>query len=137
MGSSHTVVRATLTAPSWTRADAHQFKPRLREAMHDVLPSHVWERDSKDSFTSHAYQGLRRNAPAIRDLLTTSRLAESGIVDSAPALVALERAVDGRTAPLGALAHLITAEMWVRSLEHAPTWWTTTPQPVTVREEPR
>ncbi|MFV2198216.1 albusnodin/ikarugamycin family macrolactam cyclase, partial [Nocardiopsis sp. LOL_012] len=127
----NTVVRATLAAPSWTRADAYRFKPRLREAMHGLLPPQVGERDSKDSFTTHAYQGLRRNAPAIEDLLATSQLAEAGLVDTAPALAALERAADGRPAPLGALAHLITTEMWARSLHEAPSWWADTPHPAT------
>jgi hypothetical protein len=89
----------------------------------------VLERRTKDSFTTHAYTGLRRNAPAIRTMLATSHLANAGLLT--PAMAALNRAVDGRTAPLGALAHLITAEMWVRSLDAEPTWWTTTPNPST------
>lgn len=119
----NTVVRATLAAPSWSRADAHRFKPALHQAMAGFLPTGAWERSSKDAFTAHAYQGLRRNAPAIRDLLATTRLGEFGVLDIIPVSAALDRAVDGRTAPLGALAQIITTEMWLRSLEHEPTWW--------------
>ncbi|MFE7461737.1 albusnodin/ikarugamycin family macrolactam cyclase [Nocardiopsis terrae] len=128
----NTVVRATLTAPSWSRADAHRFKPTLHRAMAGLLPPGVWERSSKDAFTTHAYQGLRRNAPAIRDLLTTPRLRELGALDISPVLAALGRAVDGRTAPLGALAQIITTEMWLRSLEHEPIWWAPTHTTATV-----
>ncbi|WP_285729290.1 albusnodin/ikarugamycin family macrolactam cyclase [Nocardiopsis sp. ATB16-24] len=132
----NTLVRATLAAPSWTRADAHRFKPTLRQAMTGVLPSGVWERESKDAFTTHAYQGLRHNASAIRDLLTTAYLGELGVIETAPVLAALDRAVDGRTAPLGALAQIITTEMWMRSLKDEPTWWPHTHRTATVGERP-
>lgn len=131
----NTTVRATLAAPSWSRADAHRFKPTLHQAMTGLLPPEVWERSSKDAFTTHAYQGLRRNAQTIRDLLTTSRLGGLGALDTTPVLAALDRAVDGRTAPLGALAQVITTEMWLRSLEHEPTWWA--PAPSTAKAEGR
>lgn len=117
------VVRATLAAPSWSRADSHRFKPTLRMAMADFLPSEIGERSSKDSFTTHAYQGLRHNFPAIHELITSTRLGELGLLDTTPVIAALNRAVNGRTAPLGALAQIITTEMWMRSLDHEPEWW--------------
>ncbi|WP_435109994.1 albusnodin/ikarugamycin family macrolactam cyclase [Nocardiopsis synnemataformans] len=130
------LVRATLTAPSWTRADAYRFKPTLRQAMTGVLPPGVWERASKDAFTTHAYQGLRRNASVMRDLLTTAHVGELGVIETTPVLAALSRAVDGRTAPLGALAQVITTEMWVRSLADEPAWWTQAHHTATVGERP-
>ncbi|MEV2276995.1 albusnodin/ikarugamycin family macrolactam cyclase [Nocardiopsis sp. NPDC049922] len=128
------VVRATLAAPSWTRGHVHRFKPQLHAALADLLPPALLKRRTKDSFTTHAYEGLRRHAPAIRTLLEDAHLADVGIVDPAPALAALNRAVDGRAAPLSALAHLVTAELWVRTLAEAPAWWTTTPTPTGSRE---
>ncbi len=125
----NSVVRATLTLPSWQRAAARQLKPQLRAAMAGRLPESILTRRTKATFTSHGYAGLRAHREELRALLEGSRLAALGLLDSAKAIAALERGAEGLPTSLAALDSVLAAEAWSQAGPHTGTWWRTRREP--------
>ncbi|MEV4443761.1 asparagine synthase-related protein, partial [Streptomyces sp. NPDC049577] len=121
------VIRACLAVPADQRGAPGRYKPLLEAAFtgSGVLPPFVLARTTKGGFNALAYQGLRENAPALRDLLgPSSRLAALGLVTSQPVHAALERAAAGQPTAQGALHLVVAAEVWLRQLAEAPVrWW--------------
>ncbi|MFI9240969.1 asparagine synthase-related protein [Streptomyces sp. NPDC053079] len=104
-----------------------RYKPLLEAAFtgSGVLPPFVLARTTKGGFNALAYQGLRRHAPVLRDLLgPSSRLAALGLVTSQPVGGALERAAAGQPTAQGSLHLVVAAEVWLRQLAETPVrWW--------------
>ncbi|MQT03052.1 asparagine synthase [Streptomyces jumonjinensis] len=121
------VVRACLAVPADQRGAPGRYKPLLASAFAGtgVLPGFVLTRVTKGGFNALAYEGLRRHAGQLRDLLgPTSRLAALGLAAEAPVDAMLKRAAAGQPTAQGAL-HLVTsAEIWLRQLDtaHTPVW---------------
>ncbi|MEV0681365.1 asparagine synthase-related protein [Actinosynnema sp. NPDC050436] len=75
------VLDAVLSVQAHHRSTPWQYKRLLAEAMRGILPEPLRRRQTKGDFSAEAYDGLRRNAAAVRDLFADSLLAERGLVD--------------------------------------------------------
>ncbi|CAK7288455.1 asparagine synthase-related protein [Streptomyces misionensis] len=118
------VVDVCHAIPGWQRARPGDFKPLARAAFTGSVPAFLLNRRTKTAFTGSVYAGLRSNAPVLRRLLTGSLLAQSGLLDAAQAVAALEAAVRGEPAPLAGLHTLIVTELWLATLPLTrETWW--------------
>jgi asparagine synthase (glutamine-hydrolysing) len=119
------VLRLCLAVPSTERAHPGRYKPLLG-AMRGVVPDFVLNRTTKGLMNTVCFDGIRRQAKALRELLgPTSRLAEAGLLDPHRPAEALERARMGLPTPLGAIHLAVTVETWWRGLRttDASTWW--------------
>ncbi|OEV09319.1 hypothetical protein AN218_23085 [Streptomyces nanshensis] len=118
------VVDACHAIPGYARTQPDDFKPLARAAFTGVVPDYLLQRRTKTPFTGSLYAGLRANAPALRGILSSSRLAQTGLIDGSKALAALEGAVRGEPAPLAALHGLIVSELWLAAVRSArSSWW--------------
>ncbi|MGY3056100.1 asparagine synthase (glutamine-hydrolyzing) [Streptomyces sp. TE3672] len=127
------VVDVCHAIPGWQRTRPGDFKPLARAAFTGSVPAFLLNRRTKTAFTASVYAGLRSNAPTLRRLLTGSALAQSGLLDAARAVAALEGAVRGEPAPLAGLHALIVSELWLATLPTRETWWEKTAPKETAR----
>lgn len=122
------VVDVCHTVPGWERSVPGDFKPLARAALTGTAPTYLLERRTKTSQTGSVYAGLRANATALQNILTSSHLAGTGLINAQLTRRTLEDALRGAQAPLGALHTLVAAELW---LSTAPTgreqWWEQAP----------
>ncbi|MFL1429353.1 MULTISPECIES: asparagine synthase-related protein [unclassified Nocardiopsis] len=114
------VVAACLSVPATERATVLAAKPLLRAAMAHHVPAWLYERHTKGDYSGCEYHGLRRNAGQVRALLSRGLLFETGIVRPDPVLRAVESAVAGHRAPLGAIGRVLAVELWLRARQHPP-----------------
>ncbi|MFE2938487.1 asparagine synthase-related protein [Streptomyces sp. NPDC059255] len=125
------VTTACLAIPTFERAQPRVYKPLARVALARLVPNWLLTRQTKTLFTTSVFDGLTANAPALRRILTTSRLAEAGLLDVHRATADLEAAIAGAPAPLADLHHLIVTELWLARLTAAAAhtaWWQPAPQ---------
>jgi asparagine synthase (glutamine-hydrolysing) len=108
------VVRACLTLTAHRRAGVTVPKPLLRAALDGLVPAQVLARPTKGDYTSEAYEGVRRAAPALKQLLATSAAADHGLIEPARVREVLDRAVQGMSTPWGALNQVFAVELWLR-----------------------
>ena len=121
-----TVVDACLSVPSYLRVRPGIYKPLARAAFTGLAPSYLLNRATKTAFTSSMYTGLRVNAPVLRSIIDSSRLAAAGLIDAHRAASDLERALVGGSAPLACLHTLIVTELWLTRLDTTRAeWWQT------------
>lgn len=117
-----------MSAPSYERFQPGDYTPLARAAFTGNAPDFLLQRRTKTASTGSLYAGLRTNAPTLRRILTTSRLAQEGLLDAASAIAALDGAARGELAPLAALHTLIVTELWLATLPTArDMWWEKTP----------
>ncbi|MFL1437011.1 asparagine synthase-related protein, partial [Nocardiopsis protaetiae] len=114
------VVAACLSVPARERATVLTAKPLLRTAMTGLVPAWLYERRTKGDYSGCEYHGLRRNSVQVRALLSQGLLFETGIVRPDPVLRAVESAVAGHRAPLGAIGRVLAVELWLRARQHPP-----------------
>ncbi|WP_109508927.1 albusnodin/ikarugamycin family macrolactam cyclase [Nocardioides speluncae] len=114
------VVRACWSVPAAQRTSPYEAKPLLRNAAHGLVPDVVLDRRDKGDYTRLHYQGLRANWGTIHDLLSSSRLAELGLIDAVAVRETLHRGVAGVPIRLGAFDTVLATELWLRSLQTAP-----------------
>lgn len=120
------VIRACLSVPADQRGAPGRYKPLLTTAFagSGVLPPFVLSRTTKGGFNALAYAGLRDHAPVLLYLLgPTSRLAAAGLITRQPVARMLARAVAGQPTAQGALHLAVSAEIWLRQIDVAHTWW--------------
>ncbi|MFE0059930.1 albusnodin/ikarugamycin family macrolactam cyclase [Streptomyces sp. NPDC059003] len=110
------VVRAALAVPLPAHASPAVQKPLLGAALDGLVPDWLLTRPTKGAYFGNAYTGLRRNAPAVRELLASSRLAAEGWIDTDAALEEVDRLTAGATGKWSALEAVITTEMWLAQL---------------------
>lgn len=119
--------------PAWERRRAGDFKPLARAALTGLVHGPVLTRRTKTAFNG-VYDGLRVNAPALRDLLARSALSGAGLIDPGAVLASLDRTIHGSPADLGSVHALVAAELWLTNLPTAFTkWWEPTPTRETLR----
>lgn len=111
----NSVVAACMSVAARERATALEAKPLLRAAVSDVMPGELYARRTKGDYGGCEYQGLRRNAARVRDLLREARLFDLRIVRPDPVIRALDSAIDGGTAPMAALHGVLAVETWLRA----------------------
>ncbi|MER6917149.1 asparagine synthase-related protein [Streptomyces sp. NPDC000594] len=127
-----TVIDACHAVPAHQRVREGIYKPLAREALAGLVPDFLLHRQTKTAFTTSLYDGLAANASVLRKIVSTSSLAQAGLIDAHRVEVALTGAVAGAPAPLAALHALIVTELWLTSLQRQTaraTWW----QPATER----
>jgi asparagine synthase (glutamine-hydrolysing) len=112
------VIRACAALAVTQRTTAYEAKPLLRRALAGAVPAEFLDRRSKGDYTASEYAGLRDASPTLRALLREPLLADLGLIEPRPLFAALDDAVDGRAAPLGALGDVIATELWLRA-QHA------------------
>ncbi len=76
------VVRAAFAVPALARRGLVSYKPLLRESL-PHLPHWLTSRRSKGSFTAQRIAGLARHRAHLDELITSSPLAQGGLVDPA------------------------------------------------------
>jgi len=112
------VVRACLALPAWRRADdAQVFKPLLGKALTGLVPADVLARRTKGNYSAEDHRGARHASAELRTRIAGLRLAELGVVERAPVLGSLNKAIDGLRAPFAAFNRLLGAELWLAGIE--------------------
>lgn len=111
----NSVVAACMSVTARERATALEAKPLLRAAVSDVMPGELYARRTKGDYGGCEYQGLRKNATRVRELLREARLFDLRIVRPDPVIRALDSAIDGGTAPMAALHGVLAVETWLRA----------------------
>ncbi|MFJ4967152.1 asparagine synthase-related protein [Streptomyces sp. NPDC088729] len=101
------VIDACLAVPGWERWVPGDFKPLARAAMTGTAPAYLLQRRTKTAMTGSLHLGLRSNATVLRGIIKGSRLAAGGLIDTKPALAALDGAIRGRRDPLASLHQLV------------------------------
>lgn len=112
------VVAACLAVPAVDRASVFQVKPLLREAFSGRFPTEMYERRTKGDYGACEYYGVRRNAVRLRKLIRESRLADLGLLRPGPVLAELDRAIGGGYTAMSGICDVVSAEVWLRKLEH-------------------
>ncbi|MFE2850370.1 asparagine synthase-related protein [Streptomyces lavendulae] len=117
--------------PGWERSVPGDYKPLARAAFNGSVPAVLLQRRTKTPHTGSVHSGLRTNLPALQRIITGSRLAEAGLIDSGQAVAELESAARGEAAFLWGVHQLVVTELWLSTLcldlRH---WW----EPTQVRE---
>ena len=114
------VVAACLSVPAVERVSVSQVKPLLRAAFAEDLPAELYDRRTKGDYGACEYHGVRRNAMRLRRLIENSHLADLGILQPHLVMAELERAIGGEYVAMAGIAEVVSAEVWLRKLEHAP-----------------
>jgi len=111
------VVTACLRITAGERRRPGVYKPLLAAARPD-LPVWLTGRQSKGHFTPLLYAGLRARRQELHDMIDTSVLVDSGLIDAAAVHTALDAATAGiGRPPLPALEAFFITSWW---LTHAP-----------------
>ncbi|MFI6764709.1 asparagine synthase-related protein [Streptomyces sp. NPDC050355] len=112
----HGVIRACLALPASLRAGPPAPKPLLTTSLAGAVPPEVLARRTKGDYSSEDYAGARTASPALRALITSSRLAELGVIEPASVSASLDRAAMGVGAPFAALTRLLGVEAGLRAM---------------------
>ncbi|MGA5135117.1 asparagine synthase-related protein [Streptomyces olivoreticuli] len=109
------VVRAAFAIDAFDRHSTSSSKPLLAAAL-PGLPTWLTGRRSKGDFTAWRLAGLARNLPRLRDLIRTSPLVSSGLIDAGAAIGSLEVLARGeRATGLAELHTFLVACYWLAS----------------------
>lgn len=112
------LVELALAAPWNLKIVPGEPKPLLRRAMRGVLPERI-RRRTLDASTGHAvYAGLRKEWPALEELVASSLLIDLGVVNSERFQAALHLARQGHASDLGALVSALTLDAWLQNAAH-------------------
>ncbi|MCX5401314.1 albusnodin/ikarugamycin family macrolactam cyclase [Streptomyces sp. NBC_00102] len=120
------VVDACLNIPSYQRVREGEYKPLAQAAFTGLVPDFLLRRQTKTAFTTSLYTGLAANAPVLRRIITTSHLAQAGLINTQRATADLDTAIAGAPAPLADLHTLLVTELWLARLPTTTvtaTWW--------------
>ncbi|MGC0418545.1 albusnodin/ikarugamycin family macrolactam cyclase [Embleya sp. AB8] len=133
------VVRAGMALPAWARDRDDGPRALLTAAMHGLIPRQVLVEAHRADYTEAERRGLRINARVLRDLFADPLLAELGVLDPNEMRHTLNHAIGGANlsknepetrpdVPLGALADIVSAELWLRGVwEGRVMRWDATP----------
>ncbi|MEU2670391.1 asparagine synthase-related protein [Streptomyces sp. NPDC007164] len=114
------VVRAAFAVPALARRGLVTYKPLLRAAL-PQLPDWLTSRRSKGSFTAQRIAGLARHRNRLDELIASSALANSGLIDPAAVRTALAQAARGQSGTVIAELHqLIVTCSWLTGQKTAP-----------------
>jgi len=113
------VVRAAFSIPALARRGYLTYKPLLRAAL-PQLPGWLSSRRSKGSFTAQRIAGLARHRLQLDELIVSSPLAQSDLIDPAAVRAALAQAARGQSAAgIAELHQFIVTSWWLTG--QAPT----------------
>ncbi|CAL9410591.1 hypothetical protein SUDANB145_01648 [Streptomyces sp. enrichment culture] len=105
------VVRAAFAIPALARRGLVTYKPLLRAAL-PHLPDWLVSRRSKGSFTAQRIAGLARHHNRLDELIVSSPLVGTGLIDPAAVRVALGQAARGQNATAIADLHQLLVTCW-------------------------
>ena len=108
------LVELALAAPWSLKAAPGEPKAILRRAMRGILPERV-RRRARNASTGHAaYNGLRKEWPALERVVASSMLVELGVVDRERLWNAMHLARQGHAPHLGGLLTTLTLDAWLQ-----------------------
>ncbi|MGH3568554.1 MAG: albusnodin/ikarugamycin family macrolactam cyclase [Pseudonocardia sp.] len=120
------VIDVSLSVPLDQRPGPADYKPILREAVRDLVPTILAARTTKGDATADRYHGLRVNLDHLREL-ADGHLAALGLIYPDKLRAGLTRAAGGLSGGFASIDAAVTAETWLRALgAAAPVPWTTT-----------
>ncbi len=105
------VVRAAFAVPALARRGLVAYKPLLRAAL-PQLPDWLTSRRSKGSFTAQRIAGLARHRARLDELVHTSPLVASGLIDPTAVGTVLAQAARGQSATAIADLHQLLVTCW-------------------------
>jgi asparagine synthase (glutamine-hydrolysing) len=124
------VINSYLAVPLDARPGPAQFKPILRNAMHDLFPPMLSARTTKGTFTSDYYGGVRANLATLLTM-AVGHLADAGLVDPASLRQTLTQVAAGVPISFATVQPVIATEAWLHTLETSePVAW----EPTTNRQ---
>lgn len=77
-----TVIDAALSVRPEDKANPYSFKPLIREAMRDIVPSEVMGRSTKADVSREVYDGMRTSRDDLLDMARSSMLNDLDLIDS-------------------------------------------------------
>jgi asparagine synthase (glutamine-hydrolysing) len=110
------VIRACLQLQACRRANPLVLKPLLGTALAGLVPEPVLARQTKGNYSAEDYRGARLAAGELRNRVARLRFVDLGVVDRAPVLRSLGKAIDGLPAPFPAFNRLIGADLWLHGV---------------------
>ncbi|NUT49482.1 MAG: hypothetical protein HOV94_19555 [Saccharothrix sp.] len=113
------VVRACTRVDAALKVPDGRPKPLLREAMEGLVPAPVFARRTKGNYIGEDYLGVRVAMRSLTAFLSTSCVADLGLVEPGAVIRSVEQAGAGAPAPLPALNRLLGVEVWLRGLAGA------------------
>lgn len=108
------LVELALAAPWSLKAAPGEPKAILRRAMRGILPERVRCRTRNASTGHAAYNGLRKEWPALEPVVASSMLVELGVVDRGRLWNAMHLARQGHAPHLGGLLTTLTLDAWLQ-----------------------
>ena len=115
------LVELALETPWSLKAVPGEPKALLRRAMVGLLPEEI-RRRTQNASTDHAvYTGLRKEWPALEQLVASSMLVELGVVNRERLHNALHLARQGHAFNLGGLLSTLTLDAWLQNAAHKDT----------------
>lgn len=111
-----TVVSASLAVDPTRSVTASAYKPLLREAMREIVPTVILDRSTKDDGSMDLVVGSKTNRDVIQSLWTDSRLATYGLIDEAKLSAVCANSSSPELAD-GAIWSTLSCELWLRGLE--------------------
>ena len=112
------LVELALAMPWSLKAVPGEPKAILRRAMKGILPERVRCRTQNASTGHAAYNGLRKEWPAVERIVDSSMLVELGAVDRERLRNALHLARQGHAPDLGGLLSTLTLDAWLQHAFH-------------------
>ncbi|KOX16372.1 hypothetical protein ADK67_40140 [Saccharothrix sp. NRRL B-16348] len=113
------VIRACTKVGAALKVPDERPKPLLRKAMEGLVPAPVFARRTKGNYIGEDYLGVRAAVRSLTAFLSTSHVADLGLVDPEAVIRSVEQAGTGAPAPLPALNRLLGVEVWLRGLADA------------------
>ncbi|MGH3830724.1 MAG: asparagine synthase-related protein [Pseudonocardiaceae bacterium] len=114
------LIDTCLSVPLAERPGPAEYKPIMRRALDDLFPPPLTQRMSKGDMTPDYYQELRANLAAV-DGLVDGRLADLGLANAARLRRTIALAAAGVPAAYATLETAVSAEVWLRAIDAAPT----------------
>ncbi|MBW4507008.1 MAG: albusnodin/ikarugamycin family macrolactam cyclase [Scytonematopsis contorta HA4267-MV1] len=114
------IIDTCLSARPEERTTPFSFKPLLSKALQNDLPSSVFTRNTKGSYTADDFVGIQQNFAVVKDLFKTSLLADMGLVDVNELRNAIRQFNTGIVnTGFSAFSQTLATELWLRRLVDA------------------
>jgi asparagine synthase (glutamine-hydrolysing) len=118
------IIDTCLSARPEERTTPFVFKPLLSKALQNDLPSSVFTRNTKSSYTTDDFIGLQQNFALVKELFKTSLLADMDLVDIKELQSAMREFNTGIVnAGFSAFSQTLATELWLRRLLDANDFW--------------
>jgi asparagine synthase (glutamine-hydrolysing) len=114
------VVRAAMSVPVQQRLSDIVQKPLLYAAFGGTVLSFLLRRQTKGSYDSSGYAGIRANAARLISMVAQSRLADAGIIQPRPVLDEITRLAAGVPGRMASLEAFVAAELWLGGQAQRP-----------------